>query len=320
MPRVTAVIPCHNGERFIRAAIDSVLAQTVRDLEVVVADDGSRDRSAEIVEAYGPPVRLIRVCHGNTQATRNAAIAASDSALIGLLDQDDAWWPQKLERQIACLESDTRLGLCYTDTRGVDPAGREIPERHNPLQVPRNWVDGLGRLLRVNYMAASTVLLRRSALESTDGGADPFDPAFHLAGDWDLWLRIVLEHPIAAVPEVLIDYGWHGGNLSRGKIAMMQEGIAVQERALGRIALHPRWGSDLGLAPYRRAARRKIAARCSELGLLLSREGRRADALSWHTRALRLRPLVPRSWSRWVRALLGSGSSTGTGASERPPG
>lgn len=314
MPRVTAVIPCHNGERFIRAAIDSVLAQTFQDLEVVVADDDSRDRSAEIVDAYGPPVRLIRVCHRNTQATRNAAIAASDSELVGLLDQDDAWWPQKLGRQIARLDADPQLGLCYTDTRGVDPAGREIAERHNPLQVPRDWTDGLGRLLRVNVMAASTVLFRRSALNRSGEGAGPFDPAFHLAGDWDLWLRIAQEHPIAAVPEVLIDYGWHGGNLSREEIAMLQEGIAVQERALGRIAKHPRWGSDLGLAPYRRAARRKLAARCSELGLLLSRRGQRADALSWHVRALRLAPLAPRSWSRWARALVGPGSGPDTGA------
>ncbi len=314
MPRVTAVIPCHNGERFIRTAIDSVLAQTVRDLEVVVADDGSSDRSAEIVDGYGPPVRLVRVCHGNTQATRNAAIAASDSELVGLLDQDDAWWPQKLARQIACLEADPRLGLCYTDTRGVDPAGREIAERHNPLQVPRDWTDGLGRLLRVNMMAASTVLFRRAALAHSGDGSTPFDPAFHLAGDWDLWLRIAQDHPIAAVPEVLIDYGWHGGNLSRGEIAMLQEGIAVQDRALSRIALHPRWGSDRGLAPYRRAARRKLAARCSELGLLLSVGGRRADALSWHARALRLEPLVPRAWSRWARALFRWGSHSGAGA------
>jgi GT2 family glycosyltransferase len=315
MPRVAAIVPCHNGERFIRTAIDSVLAQTYRDLEVVVADDGSSDRSAEIVASYGPPVRLIQVNHGNTQATRNAAIAACDCELLGLLDQDDAWWPRKLEQQVACLDSDPRLGLCYTDTRGVDAAGREIPERHNPLQVPRDWTDGLGRLLRVNIMAASTVLMRRCAWEATGAptgpSAGPFDPAFHLAGDWDLWLRIAEQHPIAAVPQVLIDYCWHGGNLSRGQIAILEEGIAVQTRALERIADDPRWGTDRALLPYRRAARRKLAARCSELGLLLSREGRRADALSWHARALRLRPLLLRAWSRWVRALAGSNADAG---------
>ena len=300
MPRVAAIIPCHNGEAFIRTAINSVLAQGERDLEIVVADDGSRDGSAAIVASFGPPVRLIQVANGNTQATRNAAIAASDSEFIGLLDQDDAWRPGKLERQLACFAADPRLGLCYTDTRGVDAQGRELAERHNPLQVPSDHTDALGRLLRVNIMAASTVLLRRSALEQVG----VFDPAYHLAGDWDLWLRLVEAFPVAAVPEVLIDYCWHGANLSHGRIALLQESIAVQEAALARIARHPRWSADPGLARYLPAAGKKLAARCSELGLLLAREGRRREALSWHTRALALRPWTPRAWSRWVRALV----------------
>lgn len=300
MPRVTAVIACHNGEAFIRKAIASVLAQTYTDLEVVVADDGSRDGSAAIVESFGPPVRLIRVAHGNTQATRNAAIVASDSEFVGILDQDDAWWPQKLARQLARLDADPRLGLCYTDTRGVDPQGREIPEGHNPLPVPKDQTDALGRLLRLNLMAASTVLLRRSALERVGR----FDPAYHLCGDWDLWLRVAQQYPIAAVPEVLIDYCWHGGNLSRGRLALLQESIAVQDTALARIRGDTRWSVDAGLSPYLPAARRKLAARCSELGLLLARDGRRADALPWHARALALSPWTPRAWSRWVRALV----------------
>jgi glycosyltransferase involved in cell wall biosynthesis len=297
---VTAIVPAHNGERFLRKAIESALAQTFKDLEVVVADDGSSDSSAEIVESYGRPVRLLRVRYGNTQATRNAAIAASDSELIGLLDQDDAWWPRKIERQIACLDADRNLGLCCTDTRGVDPDGREIPEGHNPLQVPSDWIDGLGRLLTVNIMAASSVLVRRSALSRVG----PFDPEFHLAGDWDLWLRIAEAYPVAAVPEVLIDYCWHGGNLSTGRIALLRESIDVQTAALERIDRHPRWGSEPKLARYCRAATRKLAARCSELGMLLSRTGQRADALSWQARSLRLRPWLPRTWSRWTRAFL----------------
>ena len=277
-----------------------MLAQTCTDLEVVVADDGSSDDSAAIVESFGPPVRLIRVAHGNTQATRNAAIAASDSEFVGLLDQDDAWWPTKLERQLARFDADPRLGLCYTDTRGVDPHGREIPERHNPLQVPRDQTEALGRLLRVNLMATSTVLLRRGVLERVG----VFDPAYPRAGDWDLWLRVAQEYPVAAVPEVLIDYCWHGGNISSGRAALLEGSIAVQEAALARIAADPHWSADRGLRAYLPAARQKLAARCSELGLLLAREGRRTEALSWHGRALALSPWTPRAWSRWVRAWL----------------
>jgi glycosyltransferase involved in cell wall biosynthesis len=300
MPRVTAVIPAHNGAAFIGHTIRSVLAQTCEDLEVVVADDGSTDDSTAIVEAFGPPVRLIRVQNGNTQATRNAAIAASDSEFIGLLDQDDAWWPEKIELQLARLDTNPELGLCYTDTRGVDEIGRELPEGHNPLQIPLDQTEALGLLLRLNIMAASTVLIRRSVLDRVGH----FDPAFHLAGDWDLWLRISEEFPIAAVPKVLIDYCWHGGNLSQGRIALHLESIAVQEAALARIAAHPRWSEDARLRYYLPPARRKLAARCSELGLMYAREGRRAEALAWHRRALRLRPWTPRAWTRWTRALV----------------
>jgi GT2 family glycosyltransferase len=181
----------------------------------------------------------------------------------------------------------------------VDPNGRELPEGHNPLPVPRDQTDALGRLLRVNLMAASSVLLRRSAIARVGG----FDPAFHLAGDWDLWLRVAQEYPIGAVPEVLIDYCRHAGNLSHGRIALLIESIAVQETALARIARHPRWGADRRLHRHLPAARKKLAARCSELGLLLGRAGRRPEALSWHARALALRPWTLRAWSRWLRAL-----------------
>jgi glycosyltransferase involved in cell wall biosynthesis len=300
MPRVTAIIPCHNGAAFIRTAVGSVLAQTCRDVEVVVADDGSRDDSAAIVESFGPPVRLIRVAHGNTQATRNAAVAASDSEFVALLDQDDAWRPQKLDHQLACCAADPRRGLCFTDTRAVDAWGRALPTLHNPLQVPKDQTDALGRLLRINLMAASSVLIRRTALARVG----VFDPAYHLAGDWDLWLRIAEECAVAAVPAVLMDYCWHGGNLSHGRIALLRESISVQETALARIARHPRWSTDAGLRPYLPAARKKLAARCSELGALLAREGRRADALSWHRRAIALSPWTPRAWSRWARALV----------------
>ena len=300
MPRVTVAIPLHNGAAFIGHAIRSVLAQTFEDLEIVVADDGSDDDGGAIVASFGPPVRLIQVRHGNTQATRNAAIAASDSEFVALLDQDDTWWPDKLARQLACLDADPALGLCYTDTRGVDPAGRELAEGHNPLQVPAEWSEALGRLLRLNYIAASSVLMRRSALERVG----PFDPAYHLAGDWDQWLRIAEEFPLAAVPEVLIDYCWHGGNASRGTQAILTEAIAVQEAALARVARHPHWSQDHSLRPWLRTARTKLAARHSELGVLLARDGRRSAALASHARALRLRPFMARAWTRWARALM----------------
>lgn len=298
MTAVSAIIACHNGERFIRQAIDSVLAQGVVGLELIVADDGSSDRSPEIVAGYGPPVSLVRVVHGNTQATRNAAIAASRGAMIGILDQDDTWHPDKLRRQIACLDRNPELGLCYTDTRAVDPSGRALAERHNPLFCPRDQRAALGRLLCVNVMAASSVLIRRSAMDRVGS----FDPTFHLAGDWDLWLRVAEAFPIACVPEPLVDYGWHGDNLSRGRIGMLRESIAVQQRALERVSHHPRWGSDPGLKGDMKTARLRLASRFSELGSVLSKSGDRSGALQALSRAIAIDPRPGRHWSRLLRA------------------
>jgi len=304
MPRVAAIIAVHNGEGFIHKAILSVLAQTYRDVEIFVADDHSSDHSAEIAASYGPRVHLLSVKHGNTQATRNAAIAASDSDFIGLLDQDDAWHPSKLARQIALMDADSRLGLCYTDTRCVDMLGQELPEKHNPLRRPKDQTQALGMLLRLNIMAASSVLVRRQIL----GDLGVFDPRFHLAGDWDLWLRIVENHPIAAIPEVLLDYGWHDHNLSHQRESLLDEALQVQEAALRRVSRHPRWSRDPGLARYLPAARRKLASRSVEFGALLARQGRRAEALGRFRRAIRLTPWLPRAWAGWIKTYISHSS------------
>ena len=300
MPRVTAIVPSHNGAAFVRAAIDSALNQTFGDLEVVVADDASRDDTADILASFDSRVRVVPVDYGNTQATRNAAIDASDSELIALLDQDDVWWPRKIERQLARFDADPRFGLCYTATRGVDREGREIPGTRLRLEVPESQTEALGRLLSVNLMTASSVLLPRHVLDRVG----PFHAAFHLAGDWDLWLRVAQEHPIAAVPEVLTDYRWHGENLSRNPIPMLQETISVQEAALARIAAHPHWAADPGLTPYLGPARRRLASRYSELGMRYARTGSRAKALASHRRALHLGPLIARHWWRFLRSLI----------------
>jgi len=304
MPLVTAVIPCHNGAAYVGAAIDSVLAQTHQELEVVVADDGSADESPEIVAAYGPPVRLIRVRHGNMHATRNAAIAASHGDYIGLVDQDDAWWPEKIERQLARFDAKREIGLCYTATRGVDDDGREIPGSRRRLVVAPDQTEALGRLLALNLMTASSVLLPRAVIDRTG----PFDTSFRLTGDWDLWLKVAEEYPIVAVPQVLTDYRVHGANTSRNKVAMLEESIRVQESALQRIARHPRWSGDPGLRPYLRTARHKLASRYSELGIRLARQGHGARALVCHRRALELERFSPRIWWRLVRSRLHRGA------------
>ena len=300
MPRITVVIPCHNGEVFIRTAIDSVLAQGVNDLEVVVADDGSHDASVNLIKSYGPPVRLLAVKFGNTQATRNAAITNSDSEFVALLDQDDSWLNGKLQRQQEMLNAHPRIGLCYTDTHTVDINGQLLKDKQKILRVPKTQVEALGWLLRSNYIAASTVLLRRWAIEKVG----LFNSDYHMAGDWEMWLRISESFEIAAVLEVLVNYCWHENNQSHNKVSMLLDTIAIQEAALRRINQHYYWGTNPELRRHLAAARKKLSYRYSDLGMLFSRKGSKIDALSNHAKACSLRPWTPRLWLRWARSLL----------------
>ncbi len=143
MTALTAcIVPCFNGERFLGAAIDSVLAQDHRPIEIVVVDDGSTDHSLAVAEAYGDPVRLIRAEHGGIAAARNTGILASHGEYLGFLDADDLYLPGKISAQVAVLEArprDRLLPLHRRELLGGGARGRARPlhrawqgESHSP--------------------------------------------------------------------------------------------------------------------------------------------------------------------------------------------
>jgi glycosyltransferase involved in cell wall biosynthesis len=116
-PTVSVVIPAYNSAKYLRQAIRSVLDQTHRVLEVVVVDDGSSDNSALLANRFGSPVQVLRREHGGIGASRNAGFAVARGEFIALLDADDLWEPEKLERQLAMFADDPGLDIVFT---GVD--------------------------------------------------------------------------------------------------------------------------------------------------------------------------------------------------------
>jgi glycosyltransferase involved in cell wall biosynthesis len=109
---VSCVVPVRDGERYLAETIESILAQTYRPLEVIVVDNGSTDRSADIAGSFGPPVRVIRQEDRGPPGGRNRGIRAARHPLIAFLDADDLFHPEKLERQVARLEARPELELC----------------------------------------------------------------------------------------------------------------------------------------------------------------------------------------------------------------
>jgi len=171
-PRVSVVIPVHNGELYIAAALESVASQRYEGLETIVVDDGSVDRSAEIAWAHG--ARVIQVAWRGVAAARNRGIAAARGELIAFLDADDLWTEGSLALRIAQLESDPELDFVYGVMRDFAD-----PERPPPAWLPRRRNAEVAGLL-------PAFVLRREACARVG----QFDESLHVGEDLDWICRL----------------------------------------------------------------------------------------------------------------------------------
>src|SRR5689334_9621809 len=114
LPLVSCVVPVYNGERYLAEALDSILAQTHRPLQAIVADDGSTDGTAAVAAAYGDRVLVLRQANAGPAAARNLGLAAARGEYVAFLDADDLWHPRKLERQLARFRARPQLDYCVS--------------------------------------------------------------------------------------------------------------------------------------------------------------------------------------------------------------
>jgi glycosyltransferase involved in cell wall biosynthesis len=199
---ISVIIPAYNVAGFVRQAVDSALAQTFRDIEVIVVDDGSTDGSAETLRDLNDPrLRVIRECHGGSAAARNAGLRLASGNLVAFLDADDRWAPQNLERQSAFLESHPEVDMTFVHSLVVDEEGHSLGFKCSSCV----GAISLARLLRSNEIGnGSCLLLRREALDR----AGWFDPKLVACVDIDVWMRVASLRAgnVVAIPEVLTFY------------------------------------------------------------------------------------------------------------------
>ena len=208
-PLISVVIPNYNCARFIAAAIDSVLAQSYSNTEIIVVDDGSRDDSLSVLEKYGGGIRVVRQSNQGVSAARNRGIAESRGSFIAFLDADDEWYPDKLTRQIALFDRPV-VGLVYCSVEYVDESGRSLGT---------NLTGRRGRVLReiallrgtIVLAGGSTAVVRRECFDK----AGFFDREMSTAADWDMWRRIACYYEIDVVREPLIRYRLRPASMHR---------------------------------------------------------------------------------------------------------
>ena len=204
-PSISIVVPTYNSARFLPTALASVLAQTSRDYEVLVVDDGSTDDTRAVVEAIGGPVKYLHQANQGPAAARNTGIEAARGGLVCFLDADDSWKPEKLAVQVEFMSRHPSVGLVFADEeefdeRGVQCASLVSTSRFHAELAAAPVIDQAYRkLLEENFIPTSMVMVRRSCFQRTG----LFDQQLRGPEDRDMWSRVAVHFPIAFVPAVL---------------------------------------------------------------------------------------------------------------------
>lgn len=206
--KVSVIIPNYNYGRFLREAIESVLAQTYLCHEVIVVDDGSTDDSLTVAAQFSDRVHIVQQKNSGVGAARNNGVKNSTGDLLAFLDADDIWLPHKIERQIACLEKDAEIGL-------VSCAMREFALNRQTLseykQKKNGWCAKEILLFETSFVfSGSAIFLPRSVFEQS-GGFDE-NKEMHPSEDWEFCYRVSKSVKFVSVAEILVDYRNHGGN------------------------------------------------------------------------------------------------------------
>ncbi len=231
LPLVSVVVATYNYAHFLPVALDSVLAQDYPNFEVIVVDDGSTDDTEAVVAPYvARGVRYIRQENQGIGQSKNTGIRAARGSLIGFLDADDAWLPEKLSLQVDHFRRHPEVALV---TGGVVHCDEHLRPRRVGLPPQVGSAFMFERLLVKSNIAPTSVLVRASALEAVGGFSER-----PISQDWDTWLRLAPRFPFGSIHAPLVKKRDHGSK-TRTAAKRLQTNAEVFESHIG--AVRPRW-------------------------------------------------------------------------------
>jgi len=224
--KISVIIPTYNREVTLERAIKSVLAQTHRNFELIVIDDGSTDNTNLIIDKYSRKIRYFSKLHAGVSSARNLGLEKSEGTWVAFLDSDDYWLPKKLERQLKYLTNHPGMMIVQTDEQWIRNG---VPV--NPMKKHKKHSGWIFRYcLPLCIVSPSAVLIHQKVFN--DVGV--FDESFPVCEDYDLWLRIAIKYQIGLIPEKLIvKTGGHTDQLSRKYWGMDSFRVRALEKVLG---------------------------------------------------------------------------------------
>ena len=209
-PRISVIIPTYNRFPLVCEAIDSVLAQTFSDYELIVVDDGSTDQTPDVQKIYEGKLRFVSQENQGASAARNRGVVEARGKWVSFLDSDDLWLPDKLKIQKAAMDREPPVLISYTEEiwyrRGI---------RVNPMKKHSKYSGWIfEKSLPLCIISPSSVMIQKELFEKVGG----FDEAFPVCEDYDLWLRMTKDYPVLLIERPLIvKRNGHPGQLSASR-------------------------------------------------------------------------------------------------------
>lgn len=229
--KVSVIVPTYNRAHLVRETIDSILSQTFNDFELIIVDDESTDSTDEVVKSYKDKrIRYFKhQHHGIIAANRNYGIRRAKGKYIAFCDDDDLWFPQKLEKQVQELEKDSQIGLVCNNEIGFDDKG-DHGELIKTKLTDQDFT--FESLIAVNRVSTSTVLVRKAVLN--DVGMMDESPELVAVEDYELWLRIAKKYRVKYIDMPLGKYRTHPGGYRRGPVKALEGDRLIYKKLLDK--------------------------------------------------------------------------------------
>jgi glycosyltransferase involved in cell wall biosynthesis len=285
VPRVSVLLTSYHHQDYLKECICSALEQTFRDYEIIAVDDASQDASPEILQSLlgGHPQAQLILHKENrgTYPSLNEALARARGEYAAILNSDDVWLPEKLERQVALMQADPDIAFCHTSGWFINDKGERLAGKPMGFAFPEGEREfTLADFVRNNCAIASSVMFRVSWVRDLGG----FDESFKNLGDWDMWLKLAEKGKVGFVPQPLTLYRIHSRNTIYFAETTFQEDARIREK------IRARKEELLALTGHSRDMRLALAHNSACLGNLYSVLGKPSEARRLFWESLRLYP------------------------------
>ncbi len=291
MPKVSVILPTYNSGRYLGQAIESVFSQTYSDFELIVVDDGSTDDTAEIVKRFNGRIRYHYQPHQERSVARNTGLKLASAKYVALLDSDDIWYSDRLERGVAALDQRQEIGFVHGEVDSVDIEGKflegQTKQNRKCYEVERKKGSRYGRFVEVCMLFSSTVIFRRSCLAQVGY----YDERFPPREDYEWYLRFSLHYEIGLLerPSVAKYRVGHVRPGMRSPDSLSRIYVAIYEKHLKLVG-------DLSDTDRAQKLRSKILL---QLACFHSALSEKQTAKSYFLQAVRLNPSLIGKWRLW---------------------